>query len=63
MEENFSECSEFKESDKSRKHELELIQFDDSVSHIRLVGAVVASWSLTHEMAGLNPFTIMITIQ
>ena len=62
MAEKFNEFSEFKESDKSRKHDLELTQFDDSVSHMRLVRAVVASWSLTHEVAGLNPFTIMITI-
>ena len=28
-------------------------------SHICLAGAVVASWSLMQEMAGLNPFTVM----
>ena len=27
-----------------------------------LTGAVVASWSLTQEMAGLNPFTAMTNI-
>ena len=25
---------------------------------MRLAGAVVASWSLTHEVAGLSPFTV-----
>ena len=35
---------EFSESDKSLKHEL--------VSHMCLAGAVVASWSLTQELAG-----------
>ena len=31
-------------------------QFKDHVSHICLAGAVVASWSLTQQVAGLNPF-------
>ena len=32
-------------------------QFKHPVSHMCLAGAVVASWSLTHELAGLNePF-------
>ena len=31
-------------------------QFKDPVSHIYLDGAVVASWSLTLEATGLNPF-------
>ena len=31
-------------------------QFKDSVSHLCLAAAVVASWSLTQEVAGLNPF-------
>ena len=34
-------------------------QFKDPVSHMGLAGAVVASWSPTHEVAGLNPFTVM----
>ena len=29
---------------------------------MRLVGAVVASWSLTQEMAGFSPFTVMTNI-
>ena len=31
-------------------------QFKDPVSHMCLPGAVVASWSLRQEVAGLNPF-------
>ena len=34
-------------------------QFDDLVSHMCLTGTVVASWSLTHEVAVSNPFTAM----
>ena len=34
-------------------------QFKDPVSHMCLFGAVVASRSLTQEMAGSNPFTVM----
>ena len=37
-------------------------QFKDYVSHMCLAGAAVASWSLTQEMAGLNPFTVMTNI-
>ena len=37
-------------------------QFKDPVSHVCLAGTVVASWSLTQEMAGLNPFTVMTNI-
>ena len=37
-------------------------QFKDPVSHMCLVGAVVASWSLTQEVAGLSPFTLMTNI-
>ena len=33
--------------------------FKDPVSHMCLAGAVVASWSLTQEVAGSNTFTIM----
>ena len=32
-------------------------QFKDPVSHICLAGAVVASWSLTLEITGSNPFS------
>ena len=31
----------------------------NSIFHICLVGAVVASWSLTQEVAGSRPFTVM----
>ena len=34
-------------------------KFKDPVSHLCLAGTVVASWPLTQEMAGLNPFTAM----
>ena len=37
-------------------------QFNDPVSHMCLAGAVVASWSLTQEMTGLNPFIVMTNI-
>ena len=31
-------------------------EFKDPVSHMCLAGTVVASWSLTQEVAGLSPF-------
>ena len=34
-------------------------QFKDPASHMCLAGAAVASWSLTQEVAGLSPFTVM----
>ena len=34
-------------------------QFKDPVSHMCLAGALVASWSLTQEVAGSSPFTVM----
>ena len=34
----------------------------DPVSNVYLAGAVVACWSLTQEVAGLNPFTVMTNI-
>ena len=34
-------------------------QFEYPVSHICLIGAIVASWSLTQEVAGSSHFTIM----
>ena len=37
-------------------------QFKDPVSHVCLAGTVVASWSLTQEVLGLNPFTVMTNI-
>ena len=37
-------------------------KFKDPVSHTFLAGAVVASWSLTHEVAGLRHFTVMTNI-
>ena len=32
-------------------------QFKDPVSHMCLAGTVVAFWSLTQEVAGLNPYS------
>ena len=32
------------------------------MSHMFLDGTVVASWSLTQEVAGLKPFTVMTNI-
>ena len=37
-------------------------QFKDPVSHMCLAGAVVASRSLTKEVAGSSPFTVMAKI-
>ena len=37
-------------------------EIKDPVSHVCIAGAVVASWSLTLEVAGLNPFTVMTNI-
>ena len=37
-------------------------QFKYPVSHMCLAGAVVASWSLTQEVTGSNPFTVMTNI-
>ena len=37
-------------------------QFKDPASHICHACAVVASWSLTQEVAGLSPFTVMTNI-
>ena len=34
-------------------------QFEDPVSHMCLPGTVVASWSLTQEVAGSKHFTVM----
>ena len=41
---------------------MDCTQFKDTVSHICLTGTVVASWSLTQEVAGLNPFNVMTNI-
>ena len=38
---------------------LNLSQFKDPVFHMRLAGTVVEYWSLTQEVVGLNPFTLM----
>ena len=35
-------------------------QFKDPVSHMCLVGAVVACWFLTQEVAGSSPFNVII---
>ena len=37
-------------------------QFKDPISHMCLADAVVASWSLTQEVAGSSPFTVMTNI-
>ena len=37
-------------------------QCKDPVSYMCLVGAVVASWSLTQEVAGSSTFTVMTNI-
>ena len=37
-------------------------KFKDPVSHMCLAGAVVASWSITQEVAGSSPFTVMTNI-
>ena len=46
----FSEFTEFGESHKSLKHDW--AQLKDPVSHMCLASAVIASWSLTREVAG-----------
>ena len=37
-------------------------QFKDPISHMCLAHTVVASWSLTQDMEGSNPFTVIINI-
>ena len=37
-------------------------QFKEPVSHMCLAGTVVTSWSLTQEIVGLSPFSIMTNI-
>ena len=37
-------------------------RFKDPISHTCLPSAVVASWSLTQEIEGSNPFTVIINI-
>ena len=37
-------------------------QIKDPVSHVCLAGAMIAAWSLTQEVTGLNPFTVMTNI-
>ena len=36
--------------------------YKDPISHVCLAGAVVASWSLTQEVAGSAPFPVMTNI-
>ena len=52
-----SEFSKFREPNKSLNHECK-----DPVSHMCLVGVVVAYWYLKQETASLSPFTVMINI-
>ena len=54
----FSESSELRETDKSLKS-MDWAEFKHHVCHVCLTDAVVASWSLTQEVAGLSPFTVM----
>ena len=54
MQQEFSEFSKFRKSDKSLKHDWS--RFKDPASHMYVTGTVVASWSLTQDVAGLNPF-------
>ena len=53
----FSDFSEFGKSDKSLK--MNWAQFKDPASYRCLAGAVVASQSLTQEVAGLSTFNDM----
>ena len=50
----FIEFSKFRKSDNCGS--MNWSQFKDPISHMCLAGAVVASWSLTQEVAGLSPF-------
>ena len=52
-----TEFREFREFRESENHwSMNWTQFKDPVSHMCLAGAVVASWSLTQEVAGSSPF-------
>ena len=54
----FTEFSEFREID--NHWSMNWAWFKDPVSHMCLAGTVEASWSLTQEVAGSSPFTVMI---
>ena len=41
---------------------MNLVQFIDPFYCLCPIGAVIASWSLTQEMAGSSPFTVMTNI-
>ena len=41
---------------------MNLVQLKDPVPHMCLADAVIASWSLTQEVAGSSRFTIMTNI-
>ena len=41
---------------------MNLGKFKDPISYMCLAGTVVASWFLTWEVAGSNPFTVMTNI-
>ena len=41
---------------------MNLYEFKDPVSNMCFDGTVVASWSLTQEVAGSKPFTVMTNI-
>ena len=54
MEGKYSEFSEFSESDKSLKHEYGSVK--SPISYLCLAGSVVASCSLTQDVAGSSRF-------
>ena len=59
MEQEFTEFSKFRESDKS----LNWAQFKDPVSNMCLAGTVVASWSLTQKVAGWQVQALLLKSQ
>ena len=63
MEQEFTEISELRESDKSLKHELGSVK--DPVSHTcvcRRCGSILVSYTRSGWVAGLSPFTVMANI-
>ena len=60
MGQGFRKYSEFRESHKSPKHELESIQ--SFVFYMCLTGTVVDPWSIAQEEAGLSTFTVVTNI-
>ena len=58
MEQKFSGFNEIKESDKSVKHEMGSIEIYCLLT-VCLVGTVVTSRSISQEVAGSSPFTVV----